>query len=959
MATATLTPSAPASTLSAVGSNSAPAAPPTGPLSPGQQFGSRYRILKLLGAGGMGVVYQAWDESLDLPVALKVIRPEAIADRTAAEEVERRFKRELVLARQVTHRNVVRIHDLGEIDGVNYISMPFLEGRDLATVLAEAGRLPLPAALDIVRQVGAGLEAAHEAGVVHRDLKPENVMVTADGRAVIMDFGISRAVSGATTLGLTAAGSVVGTIEYMAPEQALGQTVDQRADVYALGLIAYDVMAGRQRLATVTTPVTEMMQRLQHAPPPLRTKVPEVPAEIERIVARALEPDPANRYQHVRELLADLDAVEHGRIAPSERRPRRLPVAAIAAAALVVVLTIGIGAWWLLQGRAPAGVASPSPMSVLIADFENRAGEPLFEGALEQALGIGLEGAPFITTYARRDALVIAERSGQTKPGGPLSEAAARLVAQREGVKVVLAGSVGLDGGRYRLLVRALDPVPGQERELARAEATADNKAEVLQAVARVASRLREALGDTTPESEKLAAAETFTASSLEAARHYALGQQLQSNGRYEQAIENYRRAVQSDQNFGRAYASWAVSAFALGRKQEAADLYKRSFGLLDRMTEREKYRTLGGYALSVAGNYNQAVDNYGTLVRLYPADRAGHSNLALAYFQTLNFPKALEHGRRALEIYRGSPKFRSNLALYAMYAGDFATAAREARSLLQDEPDYYRAYLPIAAAALAAGDLEEARRAYEAMRRAGPQGISLASIGLADLQMYAGRYAEAVTTLEAGIAHDRQIKNAAGLAAKQVALAEAFEALRDAKRAIEAAAEALAAGRDTETVVPAGRVLLRHGRVAEATALSEELSSRLQSRPRAYGKLLEGETALRDRRISDGVTALLAARQHGDLWLPRFVLGTAYVNAGHYAEALSELDTASKRRGEATAIFLDDVPTFRYLATLPYWLARAQEGLGMREGASANYKAYLKLRPGDALAADALERLK
>ena len=218
-------------------------------MSAGTEFGPRYRILRELGAGGMGVVYQAWDSVLGVAVALKVIRPDVMAsDPMLAQEIERRFKRELLLARQVTHKHVVRIHDLGQVEGVKYISMPYIEGKDLASVLRERRCLPVPEALKIARQIVEGLVAAHEAGVVHRDLKPENVMIDQDGQALIMDFGISRSVSRSTATA-TAAGAIVGTLEYMAPEQARGQAVDQRADLYALGLMLHDMLAGRRRLS--------------------------------------------------------------------------------------------------------------------------------------------------------------------------------------------------------------------------------------------------------------------------------------------------------------------------------------------------------------------------------------------------------------------------------------------------------------------------------------------------------------------------------------------------------------------------------------------------------------------------------------------------------------------------------------------------------------------------------------
>ena len=268
----------------------------TGPLQISEHFGTRYRIIRLLGSGGMGSVYQAWDQELDVPVAVKVIRPEAMADPVVAEDVERRFKRELLLARQVTHRNVVRIHDIGEIDGIKYITMPYVHGSDLATILTSQGRMPVGRALGIARQVVSGLAAAHEANVVHRDLKPANIMIDAEDHALIMDFGIARSTAGETGFTMTAAGAVIGTVAYMAPEQAKGQAVDQRADVYAFGLILRDMLLG-SRHAGATTEFAELMARMQEAPPPMRALDATIPEAIDALVTRCLQPEPAARYQ--------------------------------------------------------------------------------------------------------------------------------------------------------------------------------------------------------------------------------------------------------------------------------------------------------------------------------------------------------------------------------------------------------------------------------------------------------------------------------------------------------------------------------------------------------------------------------------------------------------------------------------------------------------------------------------
>lgn len=281
----------------------APALTRPGALKVGDQFGPRYRVLRLLGMGGMGAVYQAWDNELTIAVALKVIR----SDRgEAAAETQRRFKQELLLARQVTHKHVIRIHDLGEVAGTKYITMPFIEGADLASIIRHSGKLPIPRALAYARQIAVGLRAAHDVGVVHRDLKPANILIGADG-AVITDFGIAHSLS--TPDDADAGAAVVGTIRYMAPEQAQAIPVDHRADIYAFGLILYEMLAGRQWTDDSTT-MEVLVAKRDHADALASPAPPDVPGAVARIIQRCIESRRENRYASVTELLNDLEGID-------------------------------------------------------------------------------------------------------------------------------------------------------------------------------------------------------------------------------------------------------------------------------------------------------------------------------------------------------------------------------------------------------------------------------------------------------------------------------------------------------------------------------------------------------------------------------------------------------------------------------------------------------------------------
>ena len=938
-----------------------------GPLHVGQLLGTRYRIIRLLGIGGMGAVYQAWDAELEVALAFKVIRPDALGDPIAAAAIEARFKRELLLARQVTHPNVVRIHDLGEIDGIKYITMPYVEGRDLSAVLAETPTLPVPRVLSIARQVASGLCAAHAAGVVHRDLKPANIMIEGDARALIMDFGIARGTSdGIEVAGArarvsrgaadaqTLAGTVVGTIEYMAPEQARGEPVDHRADIYAFGMILYRMLVGRRLADGATDALTDLLARMQAEPTRVREIDPALPEDVERIVSTCLQPDAADRYQTTSDLLGALERLDDDGVPLPEAVPvwRSWRFWSAAAALTVTLVT---GTWWFAQAFAPEVPVVRDPVSVLIADFANTTGETMFDGVLEQSLGVAVEGASFVTAYDRRNALRVAS---QLNAGTALDENVARVVAQREGVKIVLAGGIVPDGSGYRLAVRGINPADGAVTLTT--DVRAATRDEVLNAVGRLGSSIRKSLGDTrtarTPPANEM-----LSASSLEAVSEYMTGQELTRQTRDEEAIAHFRRATELDPNFGRAYSAWGTAAFKIGRQDEAEAQYKKALSLLDRMTEREKYRTLGVYYLAGSKNYEKAIENFKELVKLYPSDAAAYNNLAVAYTHTLDFPRASEYGRKALEIYPKNRLYRSNYALYAMYAGDFAASAAEASKLLKEDPNYFMGYLPLAMAALARGEAGTAADFYRQMALVNARAASLANIGMADIALFEGRSGDAIRLLAEGIRADEEAESDSGAAVKRLAVAEAHEVEGDLSAARLAATGAIALSRTEAVLVPAGRIFAVSREQRQIDAVVKVLANEFEPQKRAYGRIVDALDYLSRERYVDAVDSLKEAIRFADVWLARFYLGVAYETAGRHGEAISELEICRKRIGEATALFLDEVPTYRYAAALPYWLARAQEGLGQAAQARSNYEAFLGQKKGptrDPLVVEARRRL-
>jgi tetratricopeptide (TPR) repeat protein/predicted Ser/Thr protein kinase len=887
-------------------------------LKEGTVLVERYEIVKTLGEGGMGAVYKAKDLALDRMVALKVIRPELAQNPSIID----RFKQELLLSQRVTHRNVIRIYDLGEGDGMQFITMEFIEGRDLRTIIHERRKLPPEEAVGIMEQICLALDSAHSVDVIHRDLKPQNIMIDRSGRVLVMDFGLARTVEGD---GMTQTGAMVGTMEYMSPEQALAQDLDQRSDLFSVGLIFYEMLTGQMPFRADSA-LASLIRRTQERALPISSHDASFPQNLIYIVSRCLERDPAARYQTAKELLADLEAWDGkraaGAVAFQSVQPwgQDIPWSKIGVGVAALILAV-LG--FLLRDKLFAPTAAHAPVSVLVADFQNKTSDTLFDGTLEQGFNVALEGASFITAYSRGDAhKTAAELKPETHE---MDESLARLVAQREGVSVVVSGAIEKGDKGYRISAKAVDTISG--KTLAKEATSVQNKDEVLQSIGTLAAGIRKKLGDVTPESAQLLQTATYSSSSLEATHEYVQGQQLQNSGKWEEAISHYQRALQLDPNMARAYAATGAAKFNLGRMDEAEQNYQQAMSHIDRMSDREKYRTRAEYFL-VKHEPREAIQEYTKLEQQFPGDTSVHTNLSFAYFLLRNMPMALEEARKSLEYSGKSSLERNNLAIASMYAGDFAGAEKEARTVMQQDPSYLSPYSTMAAAQIGQGRFDEAKQTYEKQAAISARGSSLAKLGLSDLALFQGRADEAIATLRSGIEDDLKNKDPGAGAAKSISLAQAELLAGQRAAALAATDTAVSLDKGPSVLHAAGGIYAQAGEFKKADALVDQLKVSIDPDPQLYAKLLEAEIALNRKDVKTAVSVLKDAQNLADSWLGHLLLGRAYLEAGAFPEADSEIETCIKRKGEASAVYLDEAPTFRLFPPVYYYLGRVQEGL-------------------------------
>ncbi len=618
-------------------------------LLPGTVLGDRYEIIQLLGEGGMGAVYKAHDRELGRTVALKTIR----AEFAGSADMLQRFKQEIILAREITHPNVVRIYDIGDAAGLKFITMEFVDGEDLHTALQERGRFSPPEAADTIRQVCAALVAAHQQGVIHRDLKPQNVMRDRQGRVVVLDFGLARTLG---TDSMTQSGALVGTMAYMSPEQALGEKLDARSDLFALGLIFFELLTGRVPYKADSV-LGSLLKRSQ-APAEVASDIdPRVPIALSRIVARCLERDRNARYASAEELLRDLETWQSPAAAPAAV-PRRIPVQflrprkwiSLAVAAFMLVLAgVGIRFRHELLATPPGRQEATPALSVAFLPLRNASGDPSMDwlgSSVAEILGTDIGQSSQLRTVPS-DRLHQTLQDLRVGPDSHLDDATLRRVASFTNANVIVWGQYVRLGNRLRLDLTLQDLKNDRTLPI---KAEAANESELGATVDRIAQSVRTGLSLSADVVQELqASAFKPSTSSIAALRAYNQGLDFLRHGKSLEAQQALAAATNDDPQFALAFSKLAQAYANLGYGDQAEQASRRAVELSGSLPPAEKYQIMAEHARSTK-DFAKAIEAYRNLAKVLPQDTDVEYALARLYEDTRSTDKAREQYEKLLK---------------------------------------------------------------------------------------------------------------------------------------------------------------------------------------------------------------------------------------------------------------------------------------------------------------------
>jgi len=885
---------------------------------------SHYRVLEKLGAGGMGVVYKAQDTRLDRAVALKFLPEKTVND----PQVLERFRREAQAASALNHPGICTIYDIGEQERQPFIAMEFIDGETLRQHIH--GRpLPPEEVLDLGIQIADALDAAHAGGIVHRDIKPANVFVTKRGQAKVLDFGLAKLIPKGIAGGedtdpsaapsqepVSVVGIISGTPSYMSPEQVRGDDLDTRTDVFSLGLLLYEMATGRQAFGGSTGGVI-IEAILTKAPLPLRDVNPEIPVGLQEIINKALEKDRSLRYQSAAEICADLRRLkrefESGQATVTatpavvvQARVRRFSWQFLAGAAAVVTIGLGVGGWLYNTRRAHALNETDT---VVLADFNNKTGEPVFDDTLRQGLAAQLEQSPFLSLVSEQRVEQTLQLMGRP-PDTKLSPEIARELCQRVGSKAYLSGSISTIGSQYVIGTSAVSCQTGDY--LAQEQVTADSKEHVLKALGMSSTKLRERLGESLKTIQKLdTPIEQATTPSLEALQAYSLGRKtMLGKGDYADAVPLFQRAIHLDPKFAMAYASLGTTYYNLGEKNHAAENARAAYDLRAHVSEWEKFYIESHYYHFVTGELEKARQVYELWAQTYPREKVSPGNLGVIYQTLGQYDKSLAEFRDAMRLAPGEGLNNSNLVVGYIHLnrlGEAQAAAKEAMTKNLDSPDLRLFLYEIAF--LQKDSEGMAKQVAWAMGKPGKENVSL--YFQADTAAFAGQLAKArelsrqATTSAEGV----ESKELAAACTAGAALREAlFENAPEAKR-LAAETLMLANGRDTQ--YSAALALALAGDSERAQELVEDLEQRFPDDTIVkfnYLPTLRAQLALNHNDGAKAVEALQVASPYelgvagntsfSTNLYPVYVRGEAYLAAGQGERAAAEFQKIVDRSG-------------------------------------------------------------